>query len=1595
MDNILHIQLKFIEPYRLVEFIDKNGEKESRGLTFAQWQERKDKKGWVPVITGTLVRSAAIRAAEEILNINKGVWDNEECCNGYFKSDDKHRNRPLRKRHTLKWSDKDACGECPFCIFLKTKDSDGNLIIHFRNLFIDNRKTCFNEKYYPQDYLKEIASNRVLNRIDPKTGKAFDYFRLWEVEDEDFWNFSGRIEIATESEYFPLELLRYSLSFIDHLCGALCVVSVVSSLQTSFKNGAGYSPEASASKGDKTPSFDASALLTKKIKEIALDINTVFEKTNNTDSLRTVSEAIKRLRLIDPASVNDLPKGRDKDGHYIWDKIKYDEKSTRKILENAITNDEIRLNWRKFCELLGQYLYGYYKDKRGGIITRERLLGDTMYYSKQGMAGDIIRVDGRDVLKEWIFVGRLKAETPFFFGTEAKGGDLTTIQILLDKKTGRYRIPRSVLRGILRNDLRFAFGTGCVVELGGMYPCDCPVCKVMRKITITDSQSGFSEPPEVRQRIRMNPQTGTVEEGALFDIEVGPEGVTFPFVLRYRGDEENLPSELIDVIHIWRNGQAFLGGSSSTCKGRFILELEHLFEWQITKDTLENYIDNHGFRGEESNISSKVDSIAGLTEKSLPNKSANFKEQWQKVKYTIKIKSPLLSADPIGALLDSGNYDSVVFEKRIVKDGHLLSYVPAYKGEAIRGIIRTGVGRQYGAFDEGHKEDCICEICRIFYRIFGSVHEASRIRFEDLSIEYNNKKKLDHVAIDRFMSGAAENKKFDDYPIEGNSDSHIILRGQFWKRCDLSADDFQKIVDALCDIRDGLYPLGGKGGIGYGWVEDVEIFLSSGFTLPIKNIINDDEKKSEVTFDYPSLPQLNLDKDAIYFPHYFLKPYEKEIKEEREIKLIGHEKFQEGHLTGKIECILTTHTPLIIPDTENDAYKLRTSKGDLHPSFRFFRIDGKEMIPGSEIRGPVSSVYESLTNSCFRILEESRYISWRMKPEEFVENPKKSIKGYRPGMVEIDEKNPKNLKIFEVKKAYRLPLYDDETVTNTIQFNDYENNFKGIIRGNKRLEKAISANNKIAEAATKNLEFLRKLRDEKPNEFNEVVLGKKPVKFREDCVTSVTNKEKNETTCIDCIAILGEGDNEGIIKFTGLNNANIANKKGEADKDFKDEWDIWKLNILLESKPQCRKSKEQPYPRPCLIFTKNEKEYTVTKRCERIFYSEPNKTGGYEIPKNVHKQYKAILKEYQQNREKVEKNFQTLIHHDDLKHGDLVYFHLDRDDKVDAVIPVCISRKSAKKPLGKELPDDFLRPCEREVLEDIDAELLSRLPDKMLLRRHKDGLCPACRLFGTTTYKGRVRFGFAEIIGEPKWLMDEDENGNRILTLPLLEKPRPTWSMPKETPNVPGRKFYVHHNRWKRIKENSDEETLEETLTENNRTVEPLDGGNGFKFEVFFENLKPWELGLLIYSIELQDGLAHKIGMAKPFGFGSVKIDVKDVLLRDGPNVWSEAIAFKKEWLKKGFEKLEDWFGNELSNVQHIKNLMRLLRYQDRDDIKVEYPKLKKEDPEDTNEKIPGYVELKDIEVWSDAKRQELLIIPWYPWHENQPDSATPEVNAK
>lgn len=190
---------------------------------------------------------------------------------------------------------------------------------------------------------------------------------------------------------------------------------------------------------------------------------------------------------------------------------------------------------------------------------------------------------------------------------------------------------------------------------------------------------------------------------------------------------------------------------------------------------------------------------------------------------------------------------------------------------------------------------------------------------------------------------------------------------------------------------------------------------------------------------------------------------------------------------------------------------------------------------------------------------------------------------------------------------------------------------------------------------------------------------------------------------------------------------------------------------------------------------------------------------------------------------------------------------------------------------------------------------------------------------------------------------DKNHDPDRKVQLALYATPSPDGTV------IRGHKRYWH-------KENI---TLDEIHEKDNEKIErspkqytrmkPVNKGVTFSFRIYFDNLRDCELGVLLWVLTLQeeDGkkYRHQLGMGKPLGLGSVRIEPKLHLsdrvkrydsLFDG-NKWAEAIEVKSD-IYSYIKKFEDFLwakieseekktAKNFNDLDRIKMLLKMLEW--------------------------------------------------------------------
>lgn len=280
-----------------------------------------------------------------------------------------------------------------------------------------------------------------------------------------------------------------------------------------------------------------------------------------------------------------------------------------------------------------------------------------------------------------------------------------------------------------------------------------------------------------------------------------------------------------------------------------------------------------------------------------------------------------------------------------------------------------------------------------------------------------------------------------------------------------------------------------------------------------------------------------------------------------------------------------------------------------------------------------------------------------------------------------------------------------------------------------------------------------------------------------------------------------------------------------------------------------------------------------SKKYEKIIVAKSFTGSGRKIYKLSYDDYEDLKYLINQRAEREEKENKTfyLKKDVDLKSGDVIIF--SADEKNDSAIDLAFSEipRLRYKYSPLDLVPEAFKPC-----------------------KSIKNLCFACRLFGSTgdqketedkdiSCAGKVYFTDAKI----------EEKDAQIVSKPVLLKPlgEPHPSLARfylaegtydNKTTIRGRKFYWHHKD--KIQAGKNYSSYLESIADKqeekyNASLQFMKPENTFKFEVLFKNLTDEELGILIYSLELEEKMLHKLGKAKAFGFGSCKISIDKFLL--------------------------------------------------------------------------------------------------------------------
>ena len=153
-----------------------------------------------------------------------------------------------------------------------------------------------------------------------------------------------------------------------------------------------------------------------------------------------------------------------------------------------------------------------------------------------------------------------------------------------------------------------------------------------------------------------------------------------------------------------------------------------------------------------------------------------------------------------------------------------------------------------------------------------------------------------------------------------------------------------------------------------------------------------------------------------------------------------------------------------------------------------------------------------------------------------------------------------------------------------------------------------------------------------------------------------------------------------------------------------------------------------------------------------------------------------------------------------------------------------------------------------------------------------DRLCIGCRLFGMITQKRNAKVHKGSIAISDAEEVVVKRGGQFILKSMATPNPRhDAFYLDDSKNHISGRKYYFHSHNQLSGREGDF----------NVDKIFPLQTGSRFQFYVHCDNITQSDLTVLLYALILEDSMRHKIGYAKPLGFGSIKIDINEIRLVD------------------------------------------------------------------------------------------------------------------
>ncbi|HHJ20681.1 MAG TPA: TIGR03986 family CRISPR-associated RAMP protein [Gammaproteobacteria bacterium] len=1087
-------------------------------------------------------------------------------------------------------------------------------------------------------------------------------------------------------------------------------------------------------------------------------------------------------------------------------------------------------------------------------------------------------------LKRWKIITTLETQTPLHIGSgevaeieiNDSQGDRRQVQAnaIIRGKDDKPIIPGSTLKGKLRSHFESCLDHSKALERvfgkeyqsdeeqgrGGLAEFHDAVCSYVAPGNSYYPNWNEARNTYIEASTTIDCHTGTAADATLHYNECVPPGTRF--LVTVTGAMSDKDAALI-VAALQAFGDEtnpiHLGAEEANGKGRMglfgnvevsCLDHDDIIAWISQGSDARMATDKFKPLGKE-----KVNDLA----KNITTPTATGGAQRQHFGIELKFDGPFLVNDPSKYSKGDGDQPAVHQPLTDRSNNPILparSFRGAIRAQAER-IIRTMGGACCDTQSPCQNSGQLCIACQMF----GTTGWKTTLSISDFTYdgEYRPAKTQQFVAIDRFHGGGKDGALFSIKYFE----RPVLKGGISLKLRNQNADElsWRKGLLALLfrDLQEGDITFGFGANKGYGGVEeacitnadvistaDIEAFRAKchanhadSWCSPVSKPTNRDDKSS-----LPSINPATGAGHAFHNPYHFIPikaPDTSTWLDKHKLATPGSPHSHAYYRScsdddkplhhGRITCKLTAETPLFVGsgDAEN---QLTDSEAKLK---EHYQLNNKLAIPATSLRGLISSLAEAASNSALRVLDNG-VLSYR----------KPASRALRKIGI-----------LFKREEQWRL-VQMEGNLANAIKL-------------------------KSAYTNQKMMDFLANKQSWSP-EHN--VVYYLSADFRPGDVPQETYLAGR---ICGILRILGGKD--------GDRKNELENKKHELFIRVDEQYVDTEIN-RFDYEEYVRQGGIPVSPSAVERYTELADQRSLSQKNSRDLKGDNNCCSDKWLPFHLkgaarYKKEKACLLP--------------------LREYDLVYFDSD-GTQVTEISFSAIWRDRVADKVHAFFPEE-LRPFNQKRKWISPAELLFgfvELNDNKDERDHAQAFTGKVRVAaGVLSPDDSIRQGdlqehepiMLKALSSPKLpspaLYFKQKSGDhRYIAKPDLKK---------ASHQAQGRKIYLHALR----DQKDDVQKLNtkgqpangngahlpwKTADEDERPqlkvrIRPLKPGTSFYFHLDYNNLTEWELGLLCYVLQPSETFRHKLGMGKPIGLGTVKIEIATLQTIDRQKRYREAGA--------------------------------------------------------------------------------------------------------